>query len=383
MDRQILAESGEAKLYSYNGFLVPVLTGTPREMGRQYGELMLEHMQQAYDVLVAPGVASGAISDDDARRWAERSYTTCSSRYRGVYDGVMEATGWPLEKVGMLDQIMEYGIYQSKLHSFAGCTSIAAWAGHSADGGMHIGRNMDWSETFNRFPQVVTVWRPTDGSHRWANVGWPGMYFLLTAVNDQGVYIDLHDGTSMGGSIVYVDRASVLATLTDLIGDVASTSAVVRRLNAVANSTSVILTVADPTVAASMECSSLGGNRLRAAEGDSLVVVNTFMNPDWGLAQRETVSNSIRRFDNMTARLGEHPQDVDPALVRDLMDLTLFDSEGGFAQNGGCTKPTKIDADSTVYQTVCDVARRRLWVKVPHPDHFADWTLVDLAELWE
>lgn len=383
MELDLLAESGDGKLYSSNGFLVPVLTGTSLEMGRQYGELMAEHMQKSYDVLVAPGVASGAITDDDAHRWSERAYSTCSSRYRGIYDGVMEATGWSLQQVGLLDHYMEYGIYQSKIHSFAGCTSIASWSGHSADGGMYIGRNEDWSETFNKFAQVVTVWRPTDGSYRWANVGWPGMYFLLTAINEHGVYVDLHDGTSMGGSVVYVDRASILGLLTDAICDTSSAMALVRRLQAVANSTSVILTVADEDSAASMECSSLGGNRLRLPDdGDSLVVVNTFLNPDWGLAKRETISNSLRRFDNMTARLADHAGEVDAKVTRDVMDLTLFDSNGEFAKNGGCTKPTKIDADSTVHQTVCDVHRRQLWVKVPNPDYFADWTHLDLNSLW-
>ena len=51
----------------------------------------------------------------------------------------------------MLDQVMEYGIYQAKMHSFAGCTSIISWGNHSADRGTYTGRNMDWSEAFNKF----------------------------------------------------------------------------------------------------------------------------------------------------------------------------------------------------------------------------------------
>jgi hypothetical protein len=43
----LLKESGAGKLYESNGFLVPVLTGSPKEMGAQYGSLMGEHMQKA------------------------------------------------------------------------------------------------------------------------------------------------------------------------------------------------------------------------------------------------------------------------------------------------------------------------------------------------
>ena len=47
-----------------------------------------------------------------------------------------------------------------------------------------------------------------------------------------------------------------------------------------------------------------------------------------------------------------------------------------------CTKPTQQDADATNYQTVVDTRRRQLWIKIPSPDHFADWTHFDLPEFW-
>jgi hypothetical protein len=65
------------------------------------------------------------------------------------------------------------------------------------------------------------------------------------------------------------------------------------------------------------------------------------------------------------------------------MDLTLFNADGTFAEKGGATKPTKQDADLTNYQTVVDVKRREMWMKVPSPTAFADWTHFDLKELWD
>ena len=241
---------------------------------------------------------------------------------------------------------------------------------------------MDWTPMFNEFAQVLTVYKPTDGSYCYATTGWPGMYGAFTALNEHSVYLDLHDGTSMGGSVIYTGRPSILNQLSDLITEVASLPALVKRLNGIATSASNILTVGDETGGASMECSSLGGNRLRKPEGESLVVVNSFLNPDWGLGQRETVSNSLRRLSNMTARLAENEGSVDAQVTRDLMDLTLFDADGNFLENGGCTKPTLQDADSTNYQTVFDVQRRQLWMKVPAPTAFADWTHFDLNALW-
>ncbi len=382
MDLREVAESGSGQLFEANGFVVPVLSGSAHEMGHQYGSLMVDHMQQAYDVLVQPGRDSGAVTDEVAARLTDRAMSTFSTTNREFYLGVAAGSGWPLDNVGLLDQIMEFGVYQSKLHAFAGCTTIMSWADHSVDGGTYIGRNMDWTPAFNEFAQVLTVRKPTDGSYRYANVGWPGMYGAFTALNEHGVYLDLHDGTSMGGSVVYVERPPVLNSLADMMTEVASREALVRRLNGTAQSVSAIFSIADPTGGASMECSSLGGNRLRTAQGESLVVVNTFLNPDWGLGQRETVSNSLRRLSNMTERLHENAGAVDAAVTRALMDLRLFNDDGTFAENGGATKPTLQDADSTNYQSVVDVERRQMWLKVPAPTAFADWTHFDLPTLW-
>ncbi|NNL35216.1 MAG: hypothetical protein HKP35_05315 [Silicimonas sp.] len=343
---------------------------------------MDETMTKAWDVVVEPGVKAGATTQDDITKWAKRAYTTCSARNRLWFDGVAEGSGWDLDKVCFLDQVMEYGIFQSKIHSFAGCTSILSWGSHSADGGAYFGRNMDWSETFNKFPQILTVRRPTDGSYKMASLGWPGMYCAFTALNEHGVYLDVHDGTSMGGSVVYEDRPSVINTLVDLLSESASLDALVARLNEIWHSTSMILTIGDETSGASMECSSMAGNRIRREEGDSITVVNTFLEPDWGMGARETVSNSLRRYSNMTDRLAEKAGKVDAGVVRELMDLRLFNEDGTFAENGGCTKPTKQDADLTNHQMVTDVKRRAIWMKVPVPDYFADWTAVDLKDLW-
>ena len=379
---KLIKEANGGRLYEANGFLVPVLTGTAREMGAQYAVLMAEPMQQARDLLVTPARKKGVLTDQVAGTWVGRAQTTCSTRSRNWYEGVAEGSGWSLADVSLLDHVMEFGIFQSKIHSFAGCTSILSWGKHSSDGGMYIGRNMDWSAEFNKFPQVLTVRRPTDGSFKLAAVGWPGMYCPFTVLNEHGVYLDVHDGTSMGGSLVYENRPSILNVLVDIMSEAPSLSALISRLNGIWSSTSMILSIADGAGAASMECSSLGGNRLRLPEGESLAVVNTFLGPDWGLGQRDTVSNSLTRYANMTARLEDHEGKVDAGVARSIMDLRLFNEDGTFAKDGGATKPTQQDADMTTHQVVTDVAQRAMWLKVPAPEYFADWTAFDLKELW-
>ena len=93
------------------------------------------------------------------------------------------------------------------------------------------------------------------------------MHGAFTAVNEHGVYLDLPDGTSMGGSVTYTGRPPILNVMSDLMAEVASLPALVKRLNGLATSTSTILSLGDETGGGSMECSSLGGNRFRAPDG--------------------------------------------------------------------------------------------------------------------
>lgn len=376
-----VGESGAGKLYKASGFLIPVLKGSHREMGAQYGALMKGAMEQAFDVIMKPGFDSGKITDDDARTWTQRALTTFSTRNKEFYAGMAEGSGWSIDKVGILDQFADFGTFQEDLHANVGCTSIFAWGDASADGNMYIGRNMDWSAAFNEFPQVLTVLNPLDGSYRYANLGWPGLINIFTGINEHGVYLDLHDGTSMGGSVMFEDRAPFLQALSDMLAETASLDAIIRRFNSSRVTWGLIMNLADESSAASMEC-AVWDNRVRHPEGDSLAAVNTFLNPDWGIHRRDTVSHSLERFNNMTARLADNHGVIDAAKVRDLMDLTLFNDDGSFTKNGGATKPIKIDADQTTHQIVTDVSRRQIWLKIPNPKYKTDWIPIDLTALW-
>jgi len=375
-------QSGHGVLYSAGGFIIPVLKGTYKEMGTQYGELMQDEMQKVYDAVIQPQIDKGIITTDVEKKWTDRALDAFSTRNKDFYDGLQQGSGWPIEKIGMLDQITEFGIFQSKLHSFAGCTSILAWGSASNDGELYIGRNMDWSAVFSEFAQVLTVMNPTDGGYRYANLGWPGMITLYTAINEHGVYIDLHDGSSMGGSVVFADRAPFMNVLADIISESKSLDAVVSRLNATRTSVGLILSMADQYSGASMECASWGDHRVRRSDGETLVVVNSFLNSDWGIHTRDTVSHSLERFGNMTDRLAVNRGNMNAQKIRDLMDIPLFNEDGTFRNNGGCTKPTKQDADQTTHQMVTDISQRKIWLKIPNPEYFNDWVEIDLKKLW-
>ena len=142
------------------------------------------------------------------------------------------------------------------------------------------------------------------------------------------------------------------------------------------------MSLADGQNGASMECASWGDHRVRRSDGDTLVVVNSFLNPDWGIHKRDTVSHSLERYNNMTDRLEENHGKIDAGKIRELMDIPIFNKDGSFRKNGGCTKPTKQDADQTTHQMVTDISQRKVWLKIPNPKYLTDWEEIDLKKLW-
>jgi hypothetical protein len=298
--------------------------------------------------------------------------------------GVAEGLNWPLEKVIVLDQSGPMAIYLGKLHSFSGCSSMASWGDNTVDGHTIVGRNMDWNELFLDFPIYTTVYNPTDGSNGFVNVSWPGWQWMVTGFNDKGVYTDLHDGTSMGGNIVSIEKPSFLNSVVDYMTESDTATALSSRFQAARTDIASIWMLADEQGEACAYENTMQENRLRVSDkgAQSFVTVNTFLNPDWGLGMRETQSFSLKRFENLNARHAEQAGSIDAQAMRDIFDLPLYDEEGNFKENGGVTKPTNQDVDLTNYQVVTDLNELQLWVKLPALGSDTDWAHIDVRALF-
>ena len=378
----LIKESGAGKMFNTGDDVIQVLQlqGSWREMGQQYGAFAKEGMQQIWDAIVQPYLDKGWTTLADAEQlFGRRTFDASSHRMKEMIRGLAEAVGWSTDKVALQNQSFIMSIYQAKLHSFAGCSSILAWGDATPHGGMITARNLDWSESFLPFPLYLTVCNPTDGSNSIANLSWPGYLLASSMVNEKGVYMDVHDGTSMGGNVVYLDRASILNAFSDLMVECDHAEAVSNRLNTLRNDASWIFTVADSTPNGfSYECPT-SDSRRRNADGDTMAIVNSYMNPDWGIHKRETLSHSLRRFDNLTDRLAESHGKIDANKAMEIFDNNLFNDDGTFKENGGATKVKKIDADITVHQIVTDLRELKVWLKIPQK---TDWREIDLKELF-
>ncbi|SHI05368.1 C45 family autoproteolytic acyltransferase/hydolase [Ferrimonas marina] len=359
------------------------LSGSWYEMGQQYGTLAKEDMVLMWDKTIKPLFDNGFTTEaESAQLFGRRIFDALSLRRKQYFQGVADAIGWPVENVLVLDQGGAMAIYQGKAHSFSGCTSIATWGKNTADGHTLVGRNMDWSEHFLEFPIYLTVYNPTDGSNKVANVSWPGWQWLVTGLNHKGVYTDLHDGTSMGGNIVSAEKPSFLNSVFDYIAESDNIEALSARFQAARTDVAAIWMLADKQGKACSYENTIQENRLRVADkdADSFITVNTFLNPDWGLGKRETMSFSLKRFDNLSARHEERSGEIDAQAMRAIFDLPLYNADGSFMENGGVTKPTNQDVDLTNYQVVTDLTAMNMWIKLPALGQ--DWQAIDLKALF-
>ncbi len=380
---KLTAEHGAGKLFDTGDPDIRVLTlaGTWHEMGVQYGALAKVDMEPMWDVLVAPLIKDGWMTEEDARDlWGRRIYERASRRRQQFFDGLAEGMAWPVDKVVLLDQSGIMNVYQAKIHSFSGCSSLYASGSATVDGNTYVARNMDWGEAFCNFKTYLVIYNPIDGSNSVASVNWPGWTFCLTAFNDKGVYVDMHDGTSMGGQVIAAARPCFEHSVFDFLSDADSTSAIASRFSATRGEFPSIWGIAD---ASGDKCSfenTLYDHRRRLPDGDYLTVVNTFLNPDWGLHIRDTISNSLTRFKNVEARASEAHGTLDAEKMRQIFELTLFNEDGSFRENGGPTKPKKQDADLTNYTIAADLNNLQLWVRLPPSS--GDWQHFDLKALF-
>jgi hypothetical protein len=381
-DLTLVAESGKGKMYSTGEgpIFVLQLQGSWFEMGQQYGDFAKDKVQGIWGATVKPVLEKKWLTEKEALDlFGKRILATSSHRRQELYRGIADSFGWPVEKVVLLDGSMMLSVFQAKQHSMSGCSSMTAWGDATTKGQMVTGRNMDWFDPFVPLPLFLTVYKPADGSNSVANLNWAGWVWAATAVNDKGVYLDIHDGTSMGGSVVSADRPSFLGCVLDFLFECDTAEALGMRYNGTRTDVSTIWMIADRGgTCFSMEA-SLYDSRRREPQGSTFVTVNSFLNPDWGLYVRDTVSNSLTRLKNLEARAAEAQGKIDAAKMREIFDLRLFNEDGTFKKNGGATKPTTQDADLTCHQMVTDLSSMEIWLKVPQK---TDWRHVDLKMLF-
>jgi len=361
-------------LYFAGKFRVLKLSGTYREMGRQYGRLMSVQMKEMHRELLRlyaeNGVACSGMTLED---FSMRLFRLYPARFQELAGGIAETSGLSLNAVAVLNEFFDYFLdcYSRPGSGDDGhCSGIAAWGRYSGEGKLVIGRNFDFPAFYRAFDKYITIvaYNPSDASNSTAVITYPGQIGSIQAFNSHGLVLENNNGISSGDSGRYFGQR-----IPFMIKDLAAMldSSTYEALDA-ALATSrlhypLIYNVAYPGGASSYEMTTFEVKK-RQGTGGLLIGTNHFVSPDWGppgSEYRDGIKESKERYDNLGRLAEKHAGKIDASVMMEIMDVPR--------DKGGATPE-----DKSIYQFVAAPVDLKIWVKALT---YSDWTEVDLKPL--
>jgi hypothetical protein len=167
---------------------VIVLSGSYREMGRQYGALMKPELNEEYTFLLDILTKRG-YTQEEVRAIGRDIPANYPQRVKEIFSGMAETSGLTYEDIAVL----WYGaIFQliTKPPVPVSCSYLAAWGDYTTDGSVIASRNWDLDDDVMPYTKwyVLTVYRPTAGSNAVATWSPAGMR-PETFMNSKGLFI--------------------------------------------------------------------------------------------------------------------------------------------------------------------------------------------------
>ena len=358
-----IAQYEGASLYKAGKFNVVELHGNFRQMGRQYGHLLKDDLQNFYKLAIVDGLVKEKHLDYKLGKYvAAEIFSRCPQRFREIFYGIAETSGMELEKLLILNELVTLAhVMGEDVH----CSFIATWGDYSADGTMITGRHFDYPELFNKFADYVTVtiFNPTDGSVPTATVGFLGGIEAVTVMNRGGLFAEVNDGTPSGGNIIMENRILNFIQILDFLFNSSDMTQLDAAMFSSKPAVAILLNVADSTVAYSYEWPTFGIRRRGQDKPGILVSTNHFVDPSWWIAPPPgDIFQTITRRANLLALGEKYKGTFSVKVMMEVLDTPY--------EKGGAQRPHNI------YETIFVPKNLKLWVKTPAS---SDWEAVDLA----
>jgi len=350
------------KLYKAGNIGVLQLSGSYKEMGRQYGGLLKNEIQEFYTIVVDEHyIKDKGLKYEEIKGFSEAVYTRYPEKFKALMSGINETSGLPLEKIVILDQVL--GI-QFIIAQQGECSAVATWGEYTGGKPLVLGRNLDLAVDFKEFSRFlnVVVYNPVDDIPT-AVVCYPGEITSFTGMNANGVFFEINEGAKSGGNIINEDRLMLPVELVRFLTDYSDFNEFDAAMNTTRSNYAFIVQVADKDAAYSYEASVFDIKRRSGQEPGLLVATNDFVNPAWGLTPPlDAEDKSVQRRDNLLGLANTYKGKITPDTMMQIMDTPF--------EEGGATWTNR-----TVYQVVVEPANNKLWMKTRG---IQDWVEIDL-----
>ena len=343
---------------SMNGLSVVSLHGSWYEMGRQYGALMRDELNEVH--LFVESIVEYSFGNAEKAE-SIISVQTAQTPYRisEFFRGASETSGLTVQQLQAVNAVERIG-------GLPKCSAAFCW-GEYAAGPLVIGRNYDYSDAFALLKDdvAVTVYHPADGSLAVATVGYVGEIYAVNGFNEKGVFMELNNGKPSANIKSPDIRVTGTTMLFSALFEVDELEDWDLFFNTVNCSSSYIINVADSERAISYEWCPIGVKHGGTDQPEGLLVsTNYFVNPDWLFAMPSDAASweGLTRRSNLIALCEASKGQIDDRKMLEIVGTAL---EDGGAMN-----------ELTVFQMVMIPETRILWLRVIGG---ADWTQIDLS----
>jgi len=162
-----------------DGIPVARLSGTHREIGRQYGAIFREQIRYLYREYFEP-LPVAVLGRDELKAWAAKVEPFLTDAHREELRGLAETTDLSYDELLQVNTCVDR--FQAAM-----CSTIAVSGEATKDGQPIFGRNLDFpGRAVLHRTTVVVVFAPT-GETPVAAVTWPGLLGVLSGMNAEGV----------------------------------------------------------------------------------------------------------------------------------------------------------------------------------------------------
>lgn len=192
-ERKVVAVSGKGRLEEIDGTQVLFLKGTPRQMGKQHGQLLGAQARDLVDrVLYGVGVGSsferGSWFFGDIENAVERFGKFVDPRYLAESDALAKAAGVHPQEARLAN------FFPEMFH----CSGFSLYGKATRDGRMYHGRILDYMRGIGLEQNAAVIIHQPDEGYAWVNLGYAGFIGSVTAMNEKGISIGEMGGKGYG-----------------------------------------------------------------------------------------------------------------------------------------------------------------------------------------
>jgi len=370
----LLSSFEGGNLYSAGKFPVVELSGTYRQMGRQYGGLMAGPMKKMYQEVVSQYTTNGLVcSDISLEDFSLQLLGLYPRRFQEIASGMAETSGLGLKQIAVLNEFFDYALkchVRAASGSSGNCSVISVWGRYTRDGAPVMGRNFDFAAFYRAFNPYITIvaYNPMDAVNATAVITYAGQIGSVQTFNSRGLVLENNDGSSSDDPERYFGkRIPFMVKDLGAMFDHSTHEGLDAALTTSRMHYPLIYNMAYPGGAANYEMTTFDVKRRQGQDG-LLIGTNHFIHPAWNLPPStypDGIKDSKKRYDHLQALAQKHKGIIDAEKMMKILDLPV--------DKGGATP-----MDRSIYQFVAMPADLKIWVKAPT---YSEWTAVDLKPL--